>query len=74
METASYVKMHAFGGSDMPSRRVFSSRELFRYVGCWRTMGWSCVSTHLPTVCGRLAQSEQTGRVDIGSLCSFTSK
>ena len=71
MDTASYVKMRALGGRDIASRSVLSAREFLKYVACFFTMGWSWMSTHFPSAWGRLAQSEQTGRVEMGVLCSL---
>jgi len=74
IEIASYVKRQACGGSVMVSRVFLRSKEFLKYV-CWRcTRGCNCLSTHLPTECGRLAQSEHTGRVVIGVLWSFASR
>ena len=64
--------MHAYEGKCILSSSLFKAYESLKYVACSCTIGWSWMSNHLPRVCGTLAQSEQTGRVDTGVLCSFT--
>jgi len=64
--------MSAFGGKFIVSSSRFRAYESLKYVFCSFTIGWSWVSNHCPIACGALAQSEQTGRVEIGVLCSFT--
>ena len=66
--TSSYVKRLALGGSVNTSRSVFNSAEFLKYRAWSCTIDWSVASTQRPSACGRLPQSEQTGRLEIGSL------
>ena len=63
--------MSALGGKCIVSSSRFRAYESLKYVFCSFTIGWSWLSSHLSSACGTLAQSEQTGRVDIGVLWSF---
>ena len=63
--------MSALGGKFIVSSSLFRAYESLKYVFCSFTISWSWLSSHFPSACGALAQSEQTGRVEIGVLWSF---
>ena len=71
MDTASYVKIPEFAGRIRLFSHLLRSKESLKYVAWALTRGWSILSTHSPSAWGKLAQSNQTGLVLMGVLCSL---